>query len=205
MALKIPSKPGMLQAWIKEMIDECMASSEERAMVYTRAAQYYYMGSADNRASLYNKTGAAVDKLAGFLMQPTDVRFRLTYDSGEEENVLERSELVAEMLTSDFRSSDADVTFADAVTWSLNNGCQLLKVLPDGDLGTFKTAQIHPQHFGVLSETTLALDEQEAFVHVSFPTVSRLKTMLAGHPKFDEIMGRIDDEAQKDKTDEEPT
>ena len=158
MSLKIPSKPLMLQAWIKEMIDECMASSEERAMIYTRAAQYYYMGSADNRASLYNKTGAAVDKLAGFLMQPTDVRFRLTYDSGEDESVLERSELVGEKLTADYRQCDADVTFADAVTWSLNNGCQLLKVLPDEDSGTFKMAQIHPQNFGVLSETTLNLD-----------------------------------------------
>ena len=57
MALKIPSQTGDLKLWIREMIDECMASSEERGMIYTRAAQYYYMGSTDNRAALYNKIG----------------------------------------------------------------------------------------------------------------------------------------------------
>ena len=77
MALLIPSKPLHLQAWIKEMIDECMASATERGMIYTRAAQYYYMGSVDNRAALYNKVGQIIDKIAGFLMQPTDVRLRL--------------------------------------------------------------------------------------------------------------------------------
>ena len=41
MALKIPSKEGDLKLWIREIIDQCMASSEERGMIYTRAAQYY--------------------------------------------------------------------------------------------------------------------------------------------------------------------
>jgi hypothetical protein len=90
-----------------------MASSTERGMVYTRAAQYYYMGSMDSRAALYNKIGPFIDKLAGFLMQPTDVRFQLTYDSGEEEDVLERCQLVGEKLSADFRQTDADVSFAE--------------------------------------------------------------------------------------------
>jgi hypothetical protein len=85
------------------------------------------------------------------------------------------------------------------------NGCQIAKVLPDGDSGTFKMAQIHPQNFGVLSETTLSLDEQEAMVHVSFPTMSKLRSMLIDHPRYEEIMARIEEEAKKDRSDEEPT
>jgi hypothetical protein len=187
------------------MIDECMASSTDRGMVYTRAAQYYYMGSMDSRAALYNKTKPFIDKLAGFLMQPTDVRFQLVYDSGEDEDVLDRSQLVAEKLTTDFRQTDADLIFAEAVVWALINGAQLLKVLPDEDSGTFKTGQVHPQNFGVLSETTLALDEQEAFCHVSYPTKSRLRTMLMDHPRYEEIMREVGDEPGPDRADEEPT
>ena len=82
MSLKIPSKPGFLELWIKEVIDECMASATERGLVYTRGAQYYYTGAMDSRACLFNKTGPFVRKLSGFLMQPTDVRFQITYDSG---------------------------------------------------------------------------------------------------------------------------
>jgi hypothetical protein len=205
MSLKIPDKAGFLEMWIKEVIDETMGSSEERGMVYARAGQYYYQGTMDSRAAIYNKTKPFVDKLAGFLMQPTDVRFQLTYDSGEEEDVLDRSQLVAEKLTADYRNTDADTTFAEAVVWSLVNGCQMLKVLPDGDSGTFKMAPVHPQNFGVLSETTLALDEQEAFCHVSFPTKTKLRSMLHDHPRYEEIMARVDDEAKKDRADEEPT
>jgi len=113
--LKIPSKPADLQLWVREVIDECLASSEERGQVYQRAAQYYYTGSYDSRAAIYNKVGPAVDKLAGFLMQPTDVRFQLTYDSGEDEDVLERAQLVGEKLSTDCRNTDTDVQFAEAV------------------------------------------------------------------------------------------
>ena len=203
--LKIPSKPADLEIWAKELIDECMASSEERGMVYTRAAQYYYTGSADSRAAIYNKIGPAVDKLSGFLMQPTDVRFTLTYDSGEAEDVLQRAQLVGEKLTTDCRNTDTDVIFSEAVTWNLINGCQLLKVFPDGDGGSFKTAPVHPQNFGVLSETTQTLEEQEAFCHVSYPTKSKLRSMLAEHPRYEEIMARIEEGRPTGKDEEEPT
>jgi hypothetical protein len=204
-ALAIPKKPEDLKLWIKEVIDECMASATDRGMIYTRAAQYYYMGSMDSRAALYNKTKPFVDKLAGFLMQPTDVRFQLVFDSGEDDSVLERSQLVGEKLSSDFRQTDADITFAEAVVWSLVNGAQILKVLPDGDSGTFKMAPVHPQNFGVLSETTIALDEQEAFCHVSYPTKSRLRTMLMEHPRYQEIMDQVGAEPGPNRDEEEPT
>jgi hypothetical protein len=139
-------------------------------------------------------------------MQPVDVRFQLVYDSGEDdETVLERSQLVAEKLSADFRQTDADIAFAEAVIWGMVNGCQILKVLPDGDSGTFKTAPVHPQNFGVLSETTLNLDEQEAFCHVSYPTKSKLRTMLMDHPRYEEIMKQIGDEPGPKRDEEEPT
>jgi hypothetical protein len=95
--------------------------------------------------------------------------------------------------------------FAEAVGWSLVNGAQLLKVLPDGDSGTFKTGMVHPQNFGVLSETTLSLDEQEAVCHISYPTKSKLRTMLMDHPEYERIMGQLDDQPGPDRDEEEPT
>lgn len=199
MALKIPAaddKGAPLEEWAKEIIDECMGSSQERGIVYTRAGQYYYQGTGDSRAAIYNKVKPFIDKLSGFLMQPTDVRFQVTYDSGEPEDVLDRAQLVGEKLSDDFQTTNSDVIFAEAVTWSLNNGVQLLKARPDGY--SFKIAPVHPQNFGVLSETIVSLEEQEAFCHVSFPTVSRLRTMLGeiGHPREDEIIAAIHETRQ---------
>lgn len=188
--LRIPKKRDDLQEWVQETIDECMASSSDRSMTYVRAAQYYYSGTYSAQAAIYNKTKGFVDKLSGFLMQPTDVRFNVIYDTSEPENVLERAQLVSEKLTADYRNSDSDVTFSETLTWSLINGCYLLKHFPHDE--TFKVAPVHPTNFGVLNETVLNLDEQECFCHVTYPTMSRLRDMLKDHPKGDDILRRIE-------------
>jgi hypothetical protein len=199
--LRIPEKDFGL--WVKEMIDECMASSEERGMTYTRAAQYYYMGTYDARAAIYNKCKPFIDKLAGFLMQPTDVRFALVYDTSQDDSVLERAELVSEKLTADYRNTDSDVTFAESVVWGLVNGAQLLKHVPSES--GFQLGMVHPQNFGVLSETTLQLEEQEGFCHVSYPTISRLRTILQDHPHGAAIIKQIEEGRRTDRDAEEPT
>lgn len=187
--LRIPEKRLDLEEWVKDIIDECMGSAGERGMVYSRAAQYYYTGTYGAQAAIYNKTKGFVDKLSGFLMQPTDVRFNILYDTSESDSALERAQLASEKLTSDYRNVGCDITFAEAVTWSLINGCYLLKHTPEGE--TFRIAPVHPQNFGVLGETILDLDEQEAFCHISYPTMSRLKDILKDHPQRNSILDRI--------------
>jgi hypothetical protein len=192
--------------WVKEIIDECMASSEERGMVYTRAAQYFYMGTSSAAAAIYNKTGPFIKRLAGFLMQPTDVRFQILFDSGEsDESLLTRAQLIGEKLSADYRQSDSDIAFSEAVVWSLVNGTYFLKHIPY-DLG-FKLHNVHPQNIGVLSETTLDIDEQEAFVHVSYPTVSKVRSKLdeMNHPRKKEIMAKILEARRTERDEEEPT
>jgi hypothetical protein len=201
--LRLPNEPDLLAIWAKELIDECMASSEERGMVYTRAAQYYYSGTYDSRAAIYNKIKPFIDKLAGFLMQPTDVRFQIVFDSSEPDNVLERAQLVSEKLTADYRQSDSDITFAESVVWALICGAYVIKHVPDHE--GFKIAPVHPQNFGVLGETILNLDEQEAFCHVSYPTVTRLRSMLeeSEHPRRKQIMQRIEEVPRGSRREEE--
>jgi hypothetical protein len=127
----------------------------------------------------------------------------VVFDSGEPEDVLQRAELVSEKLSADYKSTDSDISFAEATTWALINGCYFLKHYPH-DHG-FKLAPVHPQNFGVLSETTLDLDEQEAFCHVSYPSLSRLRSMLQDHPKRREIMARILEARPTARDEEEPT
>ena len=201
--LRIPDDD--LGLWLKELADECMASSQERGMVLTRASQYYYVGTYDARAAIYNKTKPFIDKLAGFLMQPTDVRFAMLYDDTESDSVLERAQLCSDKLTADYRNTDSDITFAEAVVWSLINGCQILKHNPNEESGGFHLFPVHPQNFGVLSETTLNLDEQEAFCHVSYPTITRLRHMLAEHPRRASILERIEEGRPGREMDEQPT
>ena len=203
--LRIPNEREALVEWAREITDECTASTEERAMTYTRASQYYYTGAFDSRGTIYNKVKPFVEKLGGFLMQPTDVRFNLVYDTDEAADVLERAELCSEKLSADYRQTDSDVKFADAVTWALINGCQLLKHRIDGQ--GFKIEPVHPQNFGVLSESILEIEEQEAICHVSFPTISRLRGLLDlwGVPDAGKIIQQILEARQSERDEEELT
>ena len=182
-----------------------MGSAQERAGILTRASQYYYQGSFDTRAAIYNKIKPFVDRLGGFLMQPTDVRFSIIYDDSEQQDVLERAQLASQKLSADYRQSDSDIKFAEAVVWSLINGCYLLKHRPEGQ--GFVINPVHPQNFGVLSETILELDEQEAFCHVSFPSISRLRALLDewGVPEAGNLIRRILEGRQSERDEEEPT
>ena len=203
--LKIPTGKQDLCEWVKEMADECMGSAQERGLIYTRANQYYYQGTGDQRGAIYNKVKPFIDKLAGFLMQPTDVRFQIVFDSSEDDSVLERAQLTSEKLSADYRQTDSDITFAETVVQALINGCYLLKHWPQ-DQG-FKVASVHPQNFGVLSETILNLDEQEAFCHRTYPTISRLRSYLdeIKHPDASEIIERIKEGRRSERDEEEPT
>ena len=172
-----------------------MATSDERAMVSVRASQYYWTGSADSKASIHNKIKPFVKRLSGYLYQPYTVRFNTVFDSGEPQDVLERGRSLSQALTADYRASDADLRFGDAVLWGLVNGCYLLKHIGDG--AGFKAIPTHPVNFGVLNESVVSLDEQEAFCHVTYPTVTRLRTQLQEikHPRLSEIMQKIEERA----------
>ena len=153
-------------------------------MVSVRASQYFWTGSYGLQAAIHNKVKPFVKRLAGYYYQPYTVRFNTVFGPNEPEDVLERGRTVSQMLTAAYRANDADLRFGDAVLWGLINGCYLLKHIGD-DIG-FRVVPVHPVNFGVLSESVVSLDEQEAFCHVTYPTVSRLRSELAEikHPQM---------------------
>lgn len=203
--LRIPENVDLACEFARDLVDECMSSAEDRAGVYVKAAQYYYTGTCTVEGSIHNKTRGFVDRLAGYYYQPSNVRFSLVFDSSEPKEILERAQSMSSMLTADFRSSDADLRFSDAVTWSLINGCYLLKHF-GRDYG-FKVVPLHPLNFGVLSEAISDLNEQEAFCHVSYPTVTRLRSLLREyeHPEAESIYKKLLETQHSERDQDEPS
>lgn len=202
--LRIPENLELATEFARDLADECMSSAEERSGIYVKAAQYYYTGTGTVEGAIHNKTRGFIDRLAGYYYQPSNVRFSLVFDSSEPQEVLDRARSVGQMLTADFRSSDADLRFSDCVTWSLICGCYLLKHYGQGY--GFKAVPLHPINFGVLSEAISDLNEQEAFCHVSYPTVTRLRSMLREyeHPDAEKIYKKILETHSSERDQDEP-
>ena len=146
--LRIPEPLEKAAEFAKELVDETMATSQERGMVYEKASQYYYQGTADSRAAIHNKVRPFVDRLAGFLYLPQSVRFNIVYGPHEPDVVLERAKTASQLLTAEYRAHDSDLMYGQAVTWGLNCGAYLLKHLGEGS--GFKAVPVHPVNFGVL-------------------------------------------------------
>ena len=89
MALRFPRNKNSTVLWVRELVDECTRSAQDRGMLYLRASQYYYMGSYDTRAAIFNKCMGFIERLSGMLYQPTDVRFNMLYDTAAIDDVLE--------------------------------------------------------------------------------------------------------------------
>lgn len=166
-------------------------------MVCAKASQYFWSGSADSRAAIHNKIKPFVKRLAGYLYQPYTVRFNTVFDADEPPDVLERARSVSQVLTADYRATDTDLRFGDCVLWGLINGCYLLKHIGEG--WGFRAIPVHPVNFGVWSESIVSLEEQEAICHVSYPTITKLRAMLAEmhHPDAADIIRKIEDQASQ--------
>ena len=203
--LRIPDNPKLAAEFCRELVDECMATADERGMMYVKASQYYYQGTGDARGSIHNKVRTHIDRLSGYYYQPSSVRFNTIFDSSESMDVLERGRTASQMLTADYRSRDADLRFSDAVTWSLISGTYFLKHYGDG-FG-FRVVPVHPLNMGVLSESIVSLDEQEVICHVSYPTVTRLRSMLVeyGHPYAEALFRQILESKSSERDAEEPS
>lgn len=203
--LTIPTDDDELVAWTRQCIDDCMGSAEERGGLYEKAAQYFYQGSSSTNAAIQNLTGPFIDRLAGFVYSPVDVRFSMIFDAAEQDtSILERGMEASKLLSREYRLADADLTFGFAVTWGYALGCYLLKHIPHDK--SFQVFPVHPQNFGVLSETIISLEDQEAFCHITYPTVTRLNADLKDHPRRKEIISRVLDDAPRGREEqEEPT
>lgn len=203
--LLIPEKLERLVEFCVELVDECMATADERSMVYGKASQYYYTGAGDSRAAIHNKTRGFIDRLAGYYYQPGNVRFNVLFDASEPPDVLERGQSASHMLTAEYRQTDTDIRFSDCVTWSLVDGCYFLKHIGSGF--SFRAVPVHPVNMGVLSEAVVNIDEQECFCHVTYPTVSRLHAELirSGNPKAEQIIKKIMESKQSDADAQEPS
>ena len=94
-------------------------------------AKYYYTGSYDSKAAIYNKVKPFIDKLAGFLMQPTDVRFAMIYDDNESDSVMERAQLVSDKAHRRLPQFRQRRRFGEAVVWALINGAQIAEAQSD--------------------------------------------------------------------------
>lgn len=180
--MKIPEDPAQRAAFVEDVVGRCLASREERVATYRTLKQYYMFGretSADmseNSFGTVNKIYSHVDQVVSFLYSQDTTRFSV--EIGKSVSELETLKLPAlnEAINDVWHSSNTDIRFGDALTWSLVYGSMFLK--PRWHVDRIIPDVVEPHNVGVWREDITGLENQEAFVHCYLIPKSQLEYEL---------------------------
>lgn len=172
-----------------ELVNECCVSRQNRISAGKVWKNYYFNGTENDAPSIYNRVYSHVDKLASYLFSPSEVRFRMDFESTIDPRFLQQGEFSSKLLSRAFHNSNTDIAFGEATKWSLIKGCCFVKMVW-GHNG-LEPWVVQPEQIGVLREDLNGLDRQEAFVHTMYLTESQFKRLISGNYDEAEILKKL--------------
>jgi len=198
--MRIPDTGGGQKALIKfaeDLIEACSISLGDRAMRARRLRQWRALGSADGSVATYNKLPGFIDRAAGLIFSPAELRYLLEFDTGQPAPVLQQADIAAKYLTKKVEGADADVIFNTCLPDALLLGSMILKVQHVHGKG--KVRAIPPWQFGVFRDDVNGLDEQEAMLEINVISKQELwrRILQSGIPNPDKVYQQALTDAKK--------
>lgn len=160
-----PRSADDLKKRVKNLIDTCVASRQDRADLYRRRESYFLYGSGDQRPIKYNRIEPHLDLVSAFLYSPDHAFFNIAAERNAADAVIKQVTALQDSFNDDFQDEGLSDLFAEAIPWSLVYDTMVIK-LGWSDVRDSLTAELIPPHnFGVYREDVSDLDKQLAFTH----------------------------------------
>ena len=184
--MKIPKSHAKLLRFIRDLVDQCSSTRDERKQRGDLYTNYFAAGSDDAaNPAFFNKTFVALDDLESLLFSPVSLRFHI--GDPDFPNVLNEAKgrAAASHIRSIYRKTDLDSLTSQAVGCSLVKGLGIIKTLYKR---SFSSSLVQPEAFGVLRENHTKLDtDMEAFVHTMAISKQQFERMIADNPDRTEL------------------
>lgn len=189
----IPKEAAARWAFFEDLTQKCNASRGERRRNYQSLRNYYMYGcdgSADTPAR-YNKIYPHIDQLTSFLYSQETTRFSTELGVSVPDGEMRKLPSVNKLVNDSWHNSNMDLTFGNALIWSLVYGSTFVK--PRWRVKGIEPFVVDPHNFGVLREDCPMISNQEAFTHSYYITRSQLNAELeaAKHPRRETIMAGV--------------
>ena len=205
--MKIPSENIERQTFIHDVLTRCTASQEDRKEAYRTLKQMYLFGcdSESEIQGTVNKIWPHVDQTVSFLYAQDTTRFNIELSKSVPESEYGKVPALDEAVNDTWHSSNTDIIYGDALTWSHVYGSMFVKarwhtsyIAPD---------VVEPHNFGVWREDVMGLENQEAFSHTYLIPKQQLlyELTVANHPSAQRIVDEaVANEEQKDDQTAQP-
>lgn len=187
--MRIPKSAEERELFYLDIINKCMVSRETRVADYGTLRSWYLFGNGPDEApALYNKIFPHIDQLTSFVYSAETTRFSINLGAAISKENQRMVPALTRLLNDEWLNSNADLTFAQAVSWSLAYNSTFIKLVANRGIHPHF---VEPHCMGVLREDIPGLDNQEAIVQTYYITKSQLYSQLYSHPKREEIVARI--------------
>ena len=187
--MRIPKDHVEREFFLKDLIDKCLVSRDERVGDYSSLRSWYLFGAGPNESpAIFNKIYPHVDQLTSFLYSAETTRFSINLGASVPEQEQIKVPRLTMSLNDDWLDSNADQVFSSALTWSLVYNTTYVKLVYNNGIYPY---MIEPASMGVLREDTAYTDRQEAIVQTYYITKSELMARLYSHPQRESILKRI--------------
>lgn len=189
MSFRIPQRTKDLVPFAQELIRDCEASRQSRMQAGATWRSWWLLGSDTGIPARYNKCRTHIARLASYLYSPVDLQFSIEVEKSQHEQWKSELPIASSTLSREFHRRGLDISFGDAVEWSLVKGsCYVKQVWGEDGLDPWL---VQPEMMGVLREDIDDLNRQEAFFHSSYLTPGMLRRMLTGRGDADKLMKKV--------------
>ena len=158
----IPDGERDLVKFATDVAEICRASQGQRAAAYRQYGQWIETGRAAGGLALANMLYAHVDRKAGHLFSPADLRFAIDFENHYGKEWLSKGEMAARVLTREWERRNIDLVFGAGVREALAYGSCIMKLIVDSTIseqtGTrvyknLRARLVMPWQFGVYNES----------------------------------------------------
>ncbi len=197
----LPGNKASLIRKIRQLVDDCSISMQDRANLCATLKQWQYTGSPDGDTAIYNRLESHIDRMSSYLYSPVDLRFQMEFEHEYPERILKMGEEAGRYLSKKLEAADIDLTFGEGVDEALVNGSSVLKLMWGHD--GLKSRLIPQYAFGVYKEDLNGLDKQEVLLETTHITTYELWRRISHLPDAMDMYKRAKNHAKSAPNTEE--
>jgi hypothetical protein len=186
--VRIPTDPQARLALYSDLVQKCSASRDTRSNNYDKWRSWYLFGSNGGKPAKFNKIFPHIDQLTSFMYTQETTKFSTNVGPSVSDLQLPKVPVINRAVLAEWHSSNGDIIFGHALTWSFVYGSMFVKTRWHGT--AVEPYVVYPHDVGVLREDIPMLSRQEAFCHWYFVSKSQLEYELTvtEHKRKTEIL-----------------
>lgn len=183
-----------IEAQVTDIIYKCFASRTDRMPMYDMLRTLYYYGDlkvVDMPVS-YNMIKEKVDTLHSFLYSGNTANFNIDIENSNDQTKqidILKAERAAEAISDRWHDSKMDSVIELAVKYSIIHASYFTKIFMRNK--KVKPFLVPPWNIGVLDESKIDINAQEAIVHNYSCSVHQFARDIVNHPRRTEIAERV--------------